>query len=167
MDFVITDDMKSYFKKISKNYTMTNYPESPIENNFDFYYLSLLVGLYKNKKNDLNKNLTDDKDSSVSKLRQSQIPKNVKSTFSKFISAIYLTKEIKNQKINTEKRANILRFVENRYPVDTDNDHVELSSESMNDMNSYAQGGFEYMRDNIAEPQDLLIFYDQYLKLFK
>ena len=101
MDFVITDDMKSYFKKISKNYNMTNYPESPIENNFDFYYLSLLVVLYKNKKNDLNKNLTDDKDSSVSKLRQSQIPKNVKSTFSKFISAIYLTKEIKNQKINT------------------------------------------------------------------
>ena len=157
MDFIITSEMKEYFKKITSyravHGNQTNYPNSPISNIFDFYYLSLLVGLennqkeYKNKK-DTDKNIEFDENNqqnsnkSDSSLKLIQIPKNVQSSFYKYINAIYLQKEIINQKVNTKVRSEILRFIEERYPIDENTNEVRPSSKTITDLNAYALGGF-------------------------
>lgn len=181
MDFIITSEMKEYFKKITSyrpvHGNQTNYPNSPISNLFDFYYLSILVGLennqkeYKNKK-DADKDIEEDENTknsikSDSSLKLIQIPKNVQSSFYKYINAIYLQKEIKNQKVNTKVRSEILRFIEERYPIDENTNEVRPSSKTITDLNAYALGGFNYMKKNITQPQDLLIFFKSYFKLFK
>ena len=178
MDFIITSEMKEYFKKITSyrpvHGNQTNYPNSPISNLFDFYYLSILVGLennqkdYNNKKDiEVDENNIQNSIKSDSSLKLIQIPKNVQSSFYKYINAIYLQKEIKNQKVNTKVRSEILRFIEERYPIDENTNEVRPSSKTITDLNAYALGGFNYMKKNINQPQDLLIFFKGYFKLFK
>ena len=86
------------------------------------------------------KNLKSD-----SSLRLIQIPKNVQSSFYKYINAIYLQKKLKI-KVNTKVRSEILRFIEERYPIDENTNEVRPSSKTITDLNAYALGGFNYMK---------------------
>ena len=56
---------------------LSNYPDSPISNIFDFFYLSLLVGLHQNQKGEIdNKNLSEDEnnnDTNTEKEEQTEL----------------------------------------------------------------------------------------------
>ena len=177
MAWTITPEMKSFFKSItsvkSVHQGLSNYPDSPISNIFDFFYLSLLVGLHQNKKGEIdNKNLSEDENnndnSKSTVLKTEGIPDNVSSSFKKYINAIYISKEIVNEKVNINARSEILRFIEDRYPIDPDTKEVKMSKKTIEDLNAYAIGGFKFMKKSIEEkPSDLLIFFENYFKLLR
>ena len=177
MAWTITPEMKSFFKSItsvkSVHQGLSNYPDSPISNIFDFFYLSLLVGLHQNQKGeiddvkDFNQVENNNDNSKPTVLKTEGIPDNVSSTFKKYINAIYISKEIINEKINVGARSDILRFIEDRYPVDPDTKEVKMSKKTIEDLNAYAIGGFKFMKNSIEKPNDLLIFFENYFKLLK
>jgi hypothetical protein len=177
MAWTITPEMKSFFKSItsvkSVHGGLSNYPDSPISNIFDFFYLSLLVGLHQNQKGEINDNNGHNEDennidnSKSTILKTEGIPDNVSSSFKKYINAIYISKEIVNEKVNIDARSEILRFIEDRYPIDPDTKEVKMSKKTIEDLNAYAIGGFKFMKKSIEKPSDLLIFFENYFKLLR
>ena len=70
--------------------------------------------------------------------------------------------------MNINARSEILRFIEDRYPIDPDTKEVKMSKKTIEDLNAYAIGGFKFMKKSIEEkPSDLLIFFENYFKLLR
>ena len=171
MDFRITQQMKSFFYKISnekeaKSNTGGSTSYTPIKEMYHYYYLCLLIGIHFNKSKEIIK--TDESTEGIKKdslIRFSIMPDSFKNNIYHLWS-IYINNKIDKKLVEKGDRKEILNFIESKFSKSQS--FSDMSSDTIEDFNNYAQFGIDYLNEIFQEPPRYLNeFLEKYLKIFE
>lgn len=144
MPFRLRHDTRDWFKQISNEFDIR----------FDMYYLCLMAGLAYRRKEDIP---TAETTELVNEFPQDGNYNTRKHT----IIGLFLSRELQEMGIKMEDRSAMHDLVHRLVDPSAPN---HLSDEGMKQMNRYAYGGFDAIRDYFqSQPQSL----DAFLKRYK
>tara|TARA_B100000959_G_C14791911_1_gene545964 strand:- start:305 stop:775 length:471 start_codon:yes stop_codon:yes gene_type:complete len=139
--FRLTGENRSWFQGISKNF----------KNNFDMYYLCLLMGLASNYKGDV----PDKGDLITYWPDEGNYAGN-----QNFIIGLILFLEAKNMGVDIKEKSKTTKLLNNY--IDPDSFSKLSSKAGFREANRYASGGCEIMKDNIQKPNLFGVFLKKY-----
>lgn len=146
--FHLSDEARNYFEKIGVERKKGNSKSGMFSSYIEPYYLCLLMGLVKN---------TREEPTAMSKDMVSSWKSTAKQ-YEKEISGIVFYKFCLDKGISHEDDR-ILKLMEKFFAIN----RAEIyEKEAFTMMNKYAQGGFEYIRENLGKVEqlaDLLVWY--------
>lgn len=148
--FHLSDDAREYFEKIGVERKKGDSKSGMFSAYVEPYYLCLMMGMIKNKGRNPDVMSKDMVSSWKSSARE----------FEKEITGVVFQKFCENKGIE-QGDDRILKVMENFFA----NERAEVyNREAFNMMNYYAQGGFDYIRENLGPCNQLADFLVWYLE---
>ena len=148
--FHLSDEARDYFERIGVERNKGNSKSGMFSAYVEPYYLCLLIGLVKNKRKE---------PTTMSKDMVSTWKSSAKQ-YEKEISGIIFYKFCLDKGISHDDDR-ILKLMEKFFAIE----RAEVyEKEAFTMMNKYAQGGFEYIRENLGKVEQLADFLVWYLK---
>jgi hypothetical protein len=147
--FHLSDDAREYFEKIGVERNKGNSKSGMFTAYVEPYYLCLLMGIIKDSRRDPDPMSKDMVSSWKASAKQ----------YEKEISGVVFYKFCQDKGISQEDDR-ILKLMEKFFTIE----RAEVyEKEGFSMMNKYAQGGFDYIRDNLGPSEQLADFLVWYL----
>ena len=146
MSFQLHPDAELWFKKVFK--------KEPLGTYFDVYQLCFTLGIAGNRHAPLDKDGRTFTDEVIQRYKTHKL----------LLVGAMLAKTIKRQGVELADRNAVVKEIERL--VDSSGGGMELTPDGYRELNAYATGGFNCLRDDLEEaPSDMTYLLDRYHKL--
>jgi hypothetical protein len=151
MNFQLHPEARQWFKKVRG---IDNKGNEPLETWFDVYQLCFTLGIAKAKYEPLDAS----GDTFMEEFIQRYRP------YRHLIIGAMLVKALKRQSISLTSRVEVVKEIERL--VQSDESSIELTPAGFRELNAYANGGFNCLREELEDPpNDMAFLLSRYQRL--